>query len=162
MPWTRGGAQQKGTALASSISKNKNLINEIKCSAKRLERLYLQQTNPNSKLSNSTLMNIIKDAMEKHVLEDGDVNLAMLKGWFRRGITIYASGRGLNSPMILIEKLVVSIILRRAAMRQPYTITECIELANLLISEYVTQLELEMEERRVRQYFRGESAHMVG
>jgi hypothetical protein len=92
-----------GTTIASSTSKNKNLINARNFAAEKLESLYLQQTNPSSKLPNST--------------------------------------------MICVEKLVV----------------ECIKLANSLISESVTQMELVKWKREVLgKKIRGEGAHTVG
>jgi hypothetical protein len=136
-----------GTTIASSTSKNKNLINARNFAAEKLESLYLQQTNPSSKLPNSTLSNITKEATEKYGLEEADVKLSMLKGRFRKGRAVYANGRGLNSPMICVEKLVV----------------ECIKLANSLISESVTQMELVKWKREVLgKKIRGEGAHTVG
>jgi hypothetical protein len=89
--------------------------------------------------------------------------LSMLKGRFRKGRAVYANERGLNSPMIRVEKLVVSIILCRAAMHQPCTVTECIELANSPISESLTQLELVKWKREVvGKQISGEGAHKVG
>jgi hypothetical protein len=62
------GGAKKGTALALSTNKNKNLINVGNFTVEKLESLYLQQTNLNSKLPNSNLSKIIKEATEKYGL----------------------------------------------------------------------------------------------
>jgi hypothetical protein len=49
---------------------------------------------------------------------------------------------GPDSPMERVEKLILAVILRRAAMRQPVNVTECIQLLNSLIDKYVIQKEL--------------------
>jgi hypothetical protein len=62
-----------------------------------------------------------------------------------------------------VEKLVVSMILRRAAMRQPYTVQECLELANSLIDKYVTQVQLVQWKRKMLgRNFKEDNAGSVG
>jgi hypothetical protein len=41
-----------------------------------------------------------------------------------------------------VENLLASMIVRRAAMRQPYTARQCLELANSLIEKSVRQVQL--------------------
>jgi hypothetical protein len=51
-------------------------------------------------------------------------------------------GRGENSPMFRVEKILISMILHRTAMRQPYNVRECLDLANSLIDKSLTQVQL--------------------
>jgi hypothetical protein len=56
--------------------------------------------------------------------------------------------------MFRVEKLLVSMILRRAVMRQPYTVRECLKLANSLIDKSVTQVQLvQWKQKNVRVKF---------
>jgi hypothetical protein len=62
-----------------------------------------------------------------------------------------------------IEKLVVSMILRRAAMRQPYTVQECLELTSFLIYKSVTQVQLVQWKRKtLGRNFKEDNAGRVG
>jgi hypothetical protein len=117
------------------------LINALNYAVECLEA-KLSQTNPKSILLRNTLTNIIKKATEKYGLEEGELKTNTLKVRFRSTRSLYANGRGVNSPMHGVEKLVISMTLRRAAMRQPYTVQECLELANSLIDKSVTQVQL--------------------
>jgi hypothetical protein len=157
-----GGGRKKGSTLQASATKTNNLINTHKFAAKTLSTVYLQQTS-HGKLPNGTLSVIIKEATEKYDLEKGQLKLIALKERFRRGIATYANGLGLNSPMMGIEKHLVSITLCRAAIRCPHTVPECIELANSLITDSVTQLELVKWKKEVLgKKIREERAHTVG
>jgi hypothetical protein len=100
------------------------------------------QTNPTASLPHSTLVDIIKEATEKYGLKEGELKTYTLRGRLRKNRAHYANGRGVNSPMFRVEKLLVSMILRRAATRQPYTVRECLELVNSLIDKSVTQVQL--------------------
>jgi hypothetical protein len=139
------------------------LINARNYAAECLEAKYLSQTNPKSILPRNNLTNIIKKATEKYGLEEGELKTNTLKGRFRSTISLYANGRGVNSPMHRVEKLVVSMILRRAAMRQPYTVQECLELANSLIDKSVTQVQLVQWKRKMLgRHFKEDNAGRVG
>jgi hypothetical protein len=86
-----------------------------------------------------------------------------LKGRFRKNRAQYANGRGVNSPMFRIEKLIIGMILRRATMRQPYNVRECLELANSLIDKSVTQVQLvEWKQKMLGRNFTEENADRVG
>jgi hypothetical protein len=140
------------------------LINARNYAAECLEAKYLAQTNPKCILPRNTLTNIIKEATVKYGLEEGELKTNTLKGRFRKTrSTIYANGGGVNSPMHRVEKLVVSMILRRAAMRQPYTVQECLELANSLIDKSVTQVQLvQWKKKMLGRNFKEDNAGRVG
>jgi hypothetical protein len=53
------------------------------------------------------LPNIIKEVTEKYGLEEGDLTKSRLKGRFRRNRSKFANGRGVNSPMFRVEKILV-------------------------------------------------------
>jgi hypothetical protein len=123
----------------------------------------LSQKNPKSILPRNTLTNIIKKETEKYGLEEVELKTNTLKGRFRSKRSLYANGRGVISPMHRVEKLVVSMIPRRAAMRQPYTVQECLELANSLINKSVTQVELVQWKRKMLgRNFKEENTGRVG
>jgi hypothetical protein len=98
--------------------------------------------NPKEILPQNTLSNVIKEATEKYGLDEGELKVSTLKGIFRKNRGVFANWRELNSPMLCVEKLVISMIIRQAAMRQPYAVHECLELANSLIDKSVTQVQL--------------------
>jgi hypothetical protein len=98
-------------------------------------------------------VNIIKEATEKYGLDEDEFKTCTLRVTFINNRAQYANGRGVNSPMFRVEKLLVSMILRRAAMRQPHTVRECLELANSLIDKSVTQVQLVQWKKNVRVQF---------
>jgi hypothetical protein len=62
-----------------------------------------------------------------------------------------------------VEKLVVSMILRRAAMRQPYTVQKCLELSNSLIDKSVTQVQLvQWKNKMLGRNFKEDNSGRVG
>jgi hypothetical protein len=80
--------------------------------AECLESRYMLQTNPTASLPRNILVNIIKEATEKYGLEECELKTCTLIGRFRKNIVQYANGRDVNSPMVRVEKLLVSMILR--------------------------------------------------
>jgi hypothetical protein len=102
----------------------------------------VSQTNPKVSLQQNTLKNIIKRAADKYDLEEGEMKTNNLKGRFRKTWALHANGWVVNSPMFHVEKFLISMILCQAAMRQPYTVRECLEFANSLIDKSVTQVQL--------------------
>jgi hypothetical protein len=145
---------EKGSTETSTIGKRQDLINARNFSAECLESRYLLQTNPIASLPHNTFVNIIKGATDKYGLEEGELKLYTLRGRFRKNISYYFNGRGVNSRMFHVENIIVSMIIRRAAMRQPYTVRECLELANSLIDKSVTQVQLvQWKQKNVRVKF---------
>jgi hypothetical protein len=104
-----------------------------------------------------------KKSNRKIGLEEGKFKTNTLKGRFRSTRSLYANGRGVNSPMHRVKKLVVSMILRRAAICQPYTVHECPELANYLIDKSVTQVQLvQWKIKLLGRNFKEDNAGRVG
>jgi hypothetical protein len=124
------------------LEKRQQLINARNFAAECIKARYLSQKDPNKSVPRNTLPNIIREAIRKYELEKGELKTSTIKGRFRKHRAQYANGWGVNSPMVPIEKLLVSMILRQAAMCQPSTFRECLELANFLIEKYVTQVQL--------------------
>jgi hypothetical protein len=113
--------------------------------------------NPKEILHRTTLSNIIKEATEKYGLDEGELKVSTLKG------RLFANGQGLNSPMLCVEKLAVCMIIRRATMRQPHVVDECLELANSLINKSVTQVQLvEWKKKMLGRNFKEENTGRAG
>jgi hypothetical protein len=76
---------------------------------------------------------IVKQTEKKFSLEEGSLNKETLLTHVKRG-KLSAAGRGLNSPMLVLEAHFLDMILDLAAMRQPVTPTDALALINSMIS----------------------------
>jgi hypothetical protein len=83
--------------------------------------------------SKGTYDDIIKNAEDKFSLKEGTINKQNMLTWLKRG-NLSATGRGLNSPMIALEAHFLDLILELAAMHQPETATDAINLINFMIA----------------------------
>jgi hypothetical protein len=84
----------------------------------------------------------ITKVCEKYKMERDDLNLSTVLSQMRPGHKFKVKHRGTVAPMIGIEAHLLGTILHRAALRQPVSCAEGLELANPQIEGTPTQFDL--------------------
>jgi hypothetical protein len=148
-PTTSASTIAPSTSDVAKVNKGgrpKGSTNESIRALKRTEKLALNyashecfnvrqvfMSNGAERIPKGTYDDIIKKAEEKFSLKEGTINKQTMLTRLKRG-NLSATGRGLDSPMIALEAHFLDLILELAAMRQPVTATDAINLINSMIT----------------------------
>jgi hypothetical protein len=148
-PTTSASTIAPSTSDVAKVNKGgrpKGSTNESIRALKRTEKLALNyashecfnvrqvfMSNGAERIPKGTYDDNIKKAEEKFSLKEGTINKQTMLTRLKRG-NLSATGRGLDSPMIALEAHFLDLILELAAMRQPVTATDAINLINSMIT----------------------------
>jgi hypothetical protein len=95
-----------------------------------------------SRVRRETFEKVIEKVCVKYNIERNEIQMEKALSRNRFGRKLKVKHRGTESPMAGIEGHLLAAILRRAALRQPVSCAEGLELANFMIEGTTTQLDL--------------------
>jgi hypothetical protein len=122
-----------------------NAMDECAIQIANVKSMALHKTNKRGKtcrVPRGTFEKAIQKVCEKYNIERSEIKMETALSRNKVGRKLKVKHRGTNSPMAGIEGHLLAAILRRAALRQPVSCAEGLELANSLIEGTTTQLDL--------------------
>ena len=128
------GGRPKGTTHAKlrELQRNKKLAMNYAASKAAL----LKESFSNSgydRLPKGTYNEVISETESKFSLEEGSLNIKTLLTRVKRG-KLTCSSRGRVSPMIALEAHFLDLLLQLAAMRQPVSTKQALQLINSMVA----------------------------
>jgi hypothetical protein len=133
MEVNRGG-RPKGTTNAQIIETNRSQKVAMNYAASKAALMKESFSNSGyDRLPKGTYKDIISETESKFSLSEGSLNIKTLLTRVKRG-KLTCSGRGRVSPMIALEAHFLDALLQLAAMRQPVTTKQALQLINSMVT----------------------------
>jgi hypothetical protein len=100
------------------------------------------KSNDLSRVVKGSYKDIIDLTEQQFGLEAGSISIHTVKSRLKKNRRLTASGKGNVSPLVTIEATFIEVLLELAAMRQPLTAREALNLINSMIKDSCIQEEL--------------------